>query len=221
MKHIKSIAFLFSALILLASCSKYKLKGEGSTTSETRSLSSFTSVQANGDVNIQIHSSNTNKVVITGYENLVPVYETYVRDNRLVLQFQDKYHNIRNNNIKVDVYVTELSGVRMNGSGKVNIWSGISGDLMEVEVNGSGDIYIGQNNYQTMRLNINGSGNIKAKDAVAEKVYANISGSGNIDVTVTHFLDARISGSGNINYWGNPEEVDTDVAGSGRVRKKS
>jgi hypothetical protein len=220
MKQVAAIILMTSASVLFSSCHKNSIKGEGPVTTDSRSVSSFHAVEANGEVDVEVHPSATNRVVVTGYHNLVPVYRTRVQEGRLVLEFEDSYWNVRNNNIKVDVYAEELTDVRINGSGDTYVEAGVKGENMNAEINGSGNITIGDNSYQDMTLNVNGSGDIDARSARTETADADISGSGNIRLTVHNYLNARISGSGTIDYWGHPERVDTEVTGSGRIRKQ-
>jgi hypothetical protein len=210
-----------STVLFFSSCRKHALAGSGSTGSETRSLDNFSTIQADGSTDIEIHPSNTNKVVVSGYENLIPYYETEVRGNTLHLDFKEGYWNIRNNNIKVTVYTTDASAVRLNGSGKVMMHAGLSTNTMDVDISGSGDVYIDDNNFSRFDCRVNGSGSIDARNANCDEVYADISGSGDIDVTVNDVLDAKISGSGSVDYWGSPEVVNTDISGSGEVTKKN
>jgi hypothetical protein len=67
---------------------------------------------------------------------------------------------------------------------------------------------------------VNGSGDIHAAQITAVNADVDVNGSGKVDVFCTHKLKATIHGSGDINYWGNPTVVETDISGSGRVRKK-
>lgn len=219
MKHIVFIAAVLS-LIAFSSCRKHTLYGQGDTITETRSLSDFTEVEANGDVDVVVFPSNTNKVIITSYENLVPVFETNIRNGKLTLQFPDRYYNVRHNNIHIDLYTTSMNSFSLNGSGKTNILQGFPEGDMGLEINGSGDINIGTNKFNTMHCNISGSGSINGRDCVTDNAFIRISGSGNVDLTVLKKLDVHISGSGDVNYWGSPEVVNTDISGSGNVRKK-
>ncbi|MBL7719928.1 MAG: DUF2807 domain-containing protein [Flavipsychrobacter sp.] len=214
-------AIVLSTAVLFGSCRKNSMVGRGSVESETRTLSSFTSIEANGSTDIEIYASNTNKVIVTGYGNLIPIYETEVHGKTLHLEFKEGYWNIRNNNIKVTVYTTDMNAIHLNGSGNVNIHEDMNAHSMEVDVNGSGNIYIDNNKFDNFDCKINGSGNVKARAAECDDVYAKISGSGDIEITVNDLLDARISGSGDIDYWGSPEVVNTDVSGSGKVTKRN
>lgn len=219
MKNIVLFSLAFISLLAFSSCRKHRLKGEGSIISDTRSLGAIESVEADGDIDLEIIPSERNKVVITGYENLVPAFESNVRSRTLVLKFNDTYYNVKNNNIRITLYVNYLEGVTLNGSGDVVLKPRISSDDMYVKINGSGAITIEDNDIPVMEYKINGSGNIYARDCRAQDVYANISGSGEMEVYADRYLEAKISGSGTINYWGDPETVNTDISGSGRVKK--
>ena len=217
MKNI--ILLLTAATLAFTSCRKETIRGEGSTISDTRSVANFNSISVNGSSDVEVIASNTNSVVVTGYSNLVPAYESNVNNGRLTLEFDSKYINVRNNNIRVKVYTNGFSRCEMNGSGSIVVGSDIHTDDLETEINGSGRIDVGSGSYNTIRHKVNGSGEINSASATGDNVYAEISGSGDIDVSVSNYLSARISGSGTVDYWGDPQEVDTDISGSGKVRK--
>ncbi len=218
MKNMKYHLMLFAALLLMiSSCSKNRLKGEGGTISETRTVTAFNSIECNGSNEVRIYRDSVFRVVVTGYQNLVGVYESNVSGGKLQLGYDDKYFNVRNDNISVEVYTPELVNVALNGSGNVRINSGFEG-VFGGEINGSGNMYLSGGDFTRATYRISGSGNISARNAVADTAYATISGSGNIEFTVVNYLVARISGSGNIDYWGSPV-ADMDISGSGRVKK--
>lgn len=217
MKKLLSIAIL--ATVVLSSCYKGRLKGEGQITTDTRTVSTFYTLESDGETTVVVYPSNTNKIVVSGYQNLVPAFETNVTGEKLTLKFKDKYVNVRNNNIRVTVYTTQLNMARINGSGNITISDSLNTKTMQAEINGSGSISFGKNSFDKLEMKINGSGNINAYQAISKYVDARISGSGDIYTTATETLIAKISGSGNINYSGNPQSVYTDISGSGKVRR--
>ncbi|MBS1771909.1 MAG: DUF2807 domain-containing protein [Bacteroidetes bacterium] len=217
MKKLLSIAVL--STVFFTSCYKGRLKGEGSIISDTRSISSFYTLQSDGEADVEVIASNSNKVVVTGYQNLVPAFETNVSGDKLTLRFKEKYINVRNNNIKVTVYSTNVNMVRINGSGRIIVGDSIKSKTMMADINGSGDIGFGKNAFDDLNLHVSGSGNISAYPATSKTVTAEISGSGDIQTTVTETLNAKISGSGDIDYMGNPVNVNLNISGSGKVHK--
>lgn len=213
MKH---TFLLFATLLMIASCSRGRLKGEGATISETRISEPFTIVNCNGSNNVRFFKDSSYRVVVTGYENLVGAYSTRVSGGKLKLEYKDRYI-VRNDNISVDIYAPDFNEVSLNGSGNIQISDGFQG-VFTGEINGSGNIVLQGGDFVEARYRVNGSGNIRARNATAQKAYAKISGSGNIELTVEEYLEARISGSGDIHYWGNPA-IDIHVSGSGNVKK--
>lgn len=207
------------SIFSMSSCHKHRIKGEGNIVSDTRSIGNITALTADGDIDVEILPAEKNKVVVTGYQNLVPVFETNVSSERLTLRFNDTYYNVRNNNIKVTLYVNNLNGITINGSGNIVMRPDVKSDKMDLKVNGSGVITLEENQIPKMDCQINGSGKLYCRSCIADDVYAKISGSGDMEVTVEHYLEARITGSGTINYWGSPETVTTDISGSGKVKK--
>lgn len=210
------LAFIF---ITTTACTKHALRGGGDSSSETRTLSPFSTVEADGSTPVEIYPSTEDRVIITGYSNLIGAYETNVSGGTLRLKFKDKYINVRNSNLQVTVYSKDVNHVRINGSGNMHLHTGLTSNAMVAEINGSGDIDIDQNNFNNVRCEVNGSGNISGQPCTAQNLVAKISGSGNISMTVEETLSVKISGSGDVNYWGSPVITDIDISGSGKIHK--
>lgn len=213
----KPILILTAAVLLLTACIKDHIRGSGITITTDRNVPAFNSVKVEGSGNVSIVKGTTQQVKVTGYENLVPIYETNVVNGNLILKFRDDY-NVRNSNISVAITALSIQGVYINGSGDINV-SGFSDSSLDAEINGSGKITASNSVYTNVFYHINGSGHINARTVQTSDADARISGSADIDLLVSNRLKARISGSGNINYWGNPAEVDAQVSGSGKVVK--
>jgi len=128
-------------------------------------------------------------------------------------------YDAKNNNIKAIVTLPALSGLRINGSGKMQAGNFININLT-ASINGSGYIFIGNSQYNTASYSINGSGDIDAGSTKVEEANAHISGSGNIELKANIKLKATIVGSGSIFYLGNPTTVETQVSGSGKIIRR-
>lgn len=109
--------------------------------------------------------------------------------------------------------------VRKSGSGNVQV-NDIATDLAEISISGSGDLHIKGGYAKKESINISGSGNVNATGVKSDECSVGISGSGNVEVNVAKQLEGRISGSGNITYDGNAQVSTSNIAGSGRIRKR-
>jgi carbon monoxide dehydrogenase subunit G len=124
----------------------------------------------------------------------------------------------------------------VSGSGRLEV-SG-SCKTFDSDVSGSGRVVMNMNVYENATLGISGSGKIEGKGSAgilraeisgsghvaalnleANKCVVRISGSGDVEITVKNELDANISGSGTVSYRGNPDKVNSNASGSGKVRK--
>ncbi|MCB9046351.1 MAG: DUF2807 domain-containing protein [Chitinophagales bacterium] len=221
MKKYVTIIAVGILAVCTTSCHKRALRGEGPTVSETRYVGEFSKIEANGSTHIEVVHDDVYSIIVTGYSNLVPVFETKLKGDRLILQFKDFYWNVRNDNITVEVHTPYLDKTSMNGSGNIAVGSGFEQDNFNADINGSGDISVKGNSYKSLYAKINGSGGFSSEYSEADRVEVNISGSGSAYVKANDYLKVRISGSGDVYYRGNPSTLDTDISGSGKVHKRN
>ncbi len=206
------------AVIVLFSCSKDSIRGNGSTITETRSLASFTRIFTNSDINVHIIYGPTQKVTVKGYENLVAITNTSVNGDVLTIEYKNVY-NVRNSNVEVFIELPILEETYLNGNGDVWINGFNAGTNVFCRINGSGNTHIDNSTFINAELTINGNGDIKAQGLSCQSADLDITGSGDIEVSCSQFLNARITGSGDIKYWGNPG-VTVNISGTGTVRRQ-
>jgi hypothetical protein len=214
----KWIGMFLTAVITLAACSKESIRGSGRTLTETRSVTPFNSVRHEGSASVNIIYGTQQTVEITGYENLLPIYETNVQNGTLVLKFRNDHYNVRNSNITVNITIPALSNIALNGSGEYRI-KNFTGINISAEINGSGEVYAENCVYDKTAFRINGSGHMKADQIRSKESDVEINGSGKIDITCSEKLKATIRGSGQVSYRGTPT-VTIDISGIGSVRKQ-
>lgn len=139
--------------------------------------------------------------------------------------------------LKAEVEANNLDA-SISGSGRIklrgkcnNMESGISGsgdveaditvaNKLDVSISGSGKL-IASGKANTFKTSISGSGSIRAADLETESANIKIAGSGSVEINVKSELNATISGSGSVRYKGNPNHVNANSSGSGKVRKIS
>lgn len=234
---------LFPALLFLTFQSfgqKWKsIRGDGNTTSVTRTVEAFTGISSEGSWNVEITEGTPGTVTLKGDENLLPYIETTVKNGVLSIKSKGEVNLRSNSKITVEVTMNQINSLKLSGSGGINGKGGFtsdgntdiavsgSGNLnldfdtfkdLTVQVSGSGNIRL-NGNTRSMHAHVSGSGNIDCRDTRANDLTAMVSGSGNIKVHADKSINAVISGSGDIFYTGNPENIAKVVSGSGRVIK--
>jgi len=106
--------------------------------------------------------------------------------------------------------------VVLSGAGNVEIDT--ESDDLELKISGSGNIEM-VGSARDVSARISGSGKIEAERLKVKSLDAKISGSGNIYITAEEEIYASISGSGNVYFKGDPDRVQSNSSGSGKVRK--
>ena len=100
--------------------------------------------------------------------------------------------------LEVEVTTPELSGVEIDGSGKIETQGAFP-------------------QQQKLAIEINGSGNVDLMDMPAARTDVAIHGSGKVHVNAQRDLDVEIAGSGSVVYGGNPR-ISQTIMGSGEVK---
>lgn len=218
----KAIIILTACGILLLSCSvslngQQTINGSGKVSSETRSVSGFSAVSIEGSGDVDIVIGPEESVVVEAEDNILPVIQTVLEKNVLVIRTKRNTSIQTTKPIKIHITMKSLSGVRIPGSGNITV-SELNGDSFSIALPGSGNITV-EGTANMVNITLGGSGNIDCANLKARSATVTINGSGNITVYANESLDAIINGSGDIRYSGNPARVNKDVRGSGNIHK--
>lgn len=225
---------VFSCTDDKCTCPQVSIEGSGTTNTVTRTLPTFSSLALNaaGDVNITLGS--TQSVSITVDDNVLEYVTTTVNGGTLEIGV-DPIVRLSNYSLTVNITMTDLEAVVLNGSGTIAGQYQFELDVLSLVLSGSGTITV---NVDTDVLSsvlsgsgsinlsgtgtvhstvVSGSGAVHAFDLASENCAAVLSGSGIIEVLVNNSLEAVVSGSGTIYYRGDPENKEITITGSGRV----
>jgi hypothetical protein len=217
----KKLSLMVAALMLaLMACSMVSINtstvvGSGKVTSQTRSATGFSSVVLKGSANVTITLGPSESIVVEGDDNILPLIETDVQNDQLVINTRPNTHLTTSNPVRVTVTVKTLKGVTLSGSGNMDV-SGLEGGRLLFELPGSGNITV-NGTADSVNVSLPGSGNIYCDGLKAKSASVTLNGSGNIKVYASDSLDASIRGSGEIRYAGDPVTVNKSVTGSGSI----
>lgn len=214
-----------------------KVKGNGNTTTITRTTGDYDGIKCAGSMDYILVASTEGNIKLEGEENLLKHIITEVKGNNLIVKVE-KGINLRpswGKTIKITIPFKDISSVSLAGSG--DLWNedvitstnfdvslAGSGDVIlnieassiEGSLAGSGDITLkGKTNNLTIKLA--GSGDIHAFGLQSNHTVVSVASSGDIQVVSNKSLKARVSGSGDIEYRGNPSKEDTKVSGFGSI----
>ena len=237
----RTVNFILIALSLFLSSCVYnfgkKVKGNGNTTSTTRTPGEFSKLEQKGSFNIVIKNGPRHEVFLEGEDNILQHIETNIEGNTIVIRSEQGFNLRPIREVNIIVTSPDFESVYTLGSGNINSESVITDSTgMEMGTKGSGDINVqvqcpelelysyGSGNVKvsgqtrSIKMESAGSGNLEAIDLKTETASIEIKGSGNASVEASRSLDISVMGSGDVSYKGNPS-VKSNIRGSGNVKK--
>lgn len=192
------------------------IKGSGNVINEVRNIESFNRLQASGAFNIEIEVGSETSLEISAEDNLQEFIVTEVVNNRLIIE------NLRaiSPKRKIRINITTPRLQEISSSGVSNIYAvGIDEQEFLLDLSGAGFIEL-QGKVEQFTAELSGAGRLEAQELFSRFVDISSSGASNADVYASEALKAEISGVGNIFYFGDPDDVRTNVSGVGRISKK-
>lgn len=239
---ISKIGWIVSVVALtLVSCNKggvFCYSANGTIVTEERNLTAFTNIECDLSAEVTVVQSENYKVIIETSENIIGIIETKISGSTLEIDLKNGKCLKNNSTLKITVYLPELKGLDVSGSGDVYVPGKLTAETLDLEISGSGtvrmdsldvnslmadisgsgEIYLtGTDTVETQSIEISGSGSVEAINLPVRKSTIDMSGSGDSKVYVLETLDVEISGSGEVIYKGNPI-ISQQVSGSGGIR---
>ncbi len=192
------------------------VEGSGALIHQTRSVDPFQRVESSLAVDLKIEVGKAQSITITFDDNLIDFIRTNSDGRTLIIDSDESYST--RNNLKIVITVPQLDLVNLEGSGTIAIIN-LDSRRFRAIISGSGEL-TANGKVDLLEIEINGSGDARADEVVAREVTVSINGSGSAEVNAVEVLDGEINGSGDILYVGEPGSVQSSVNGSGTIRKK-
>ena len=217
--HSASVLLILVSSGLLAACEgvRTEVRGSGTVTSETRTVSSFDWIEISGPGVITIAQADAESLQIEAEDNILAVLTSTVENGRLKLGHEPLTNIVPNRPITYRITVRDLRGVTISGSGEATVAVANRGRF-EVDISGSGSL-TPSGATERLVVTISGSGRFRGEGFPATVGEVSVSGSGEAVVNVSDDLTASVSGSGRVVYIGDPV-LDRSVSGSGSITQR-
>jgi hypothetical protein len=231
-----------ASFLLFSRCNKPGCVGKaGAVTTQIRDLASFHQLTIADNVNVTLIQGETEKVEITGADNILSNITTDISANVLSIANNTGCRWMRDASEKINVrlYFKNLDRIDYHGSGLINNMDTLRLPSLHIEsVNGAGEVnLILDNNYTGVYVRLenasiilhgrsetcftytNNRGITDLRDFVVKKMTIDYSGVKDTYVNVTDEITAVIFHTGNIIYKGNPFIARAEYRSSGKLVK--
>jgi hypothetical protein len=239
------IGFFFFALAATLACGCNReqapdcFQTAGEMKSVQRELSEFTSIELNDYIQYELCDTAYFGVMITAPGNLIPEINTDVVDGKLTVHNSNSCNFVRSykNRITVRICAPDFADIQNYSTGDITSVNVIEGSRFSIENRGAAGV-------QTLRFSVDtvtiashtgvsdavisgkcdvanlfeqGLGFIDARDLSANYAFVNNSSLNDVYVQAHNYLFAYIQFSGNIHYNGEPQSIDSDIEGDGKL----
>lgn len=203
-------------LLLAVACERKGIPGNGVIKEESRDIEDFTGLSVSGSFQVDLDLEEEAGFIITGEENLLPFIRSKNQGGRLIIDTNQKISPTET--IKIKLSAMQLEELESSGANNIVVEK-IKGSNLEVDLSGAGSINL-TGEVDEFELDVQGVGNVYARSLIAKQVDISLVGAANAEAYAAESLDARVTGVGSIDYYGNPQKVDSNVTGVGRINRK-
>lgn len=204
--------------------------------SETRSLSSFSSVSMGESINVELVKGSKEEALVEVRGADLSDVLTDISGDRLRIRM-DGNRNFRNVTVNIRLTYVSIDEIDVSSSADLISKGPLVSEDLDIEVSSSGDAILeievtnlnikvsssgdldlsGSATYQ--RVEVSSKGDYNAYDLESEEAELDVSSAGDAYVNVSRRIDAKASSAGSVVYKGNPDKVYGDSSSSGKVRK--
>ncbi len=201
--------------VLLTSIVGCGENGSGAITTESRSVSGFSEVEVRGVIHLELTLGGAQTLSLTGDDNLLPLIETEVVGDKLIIK---STRNISPSApLVAKVEAPDVTLVEGSGAADLRI-SHVDNRELAVELSGVGKLHV-EGKTEKLRLRVSGAGSANAQQLAAADIVVDVSGAGTVDVGAPKKLAVEISGAGTVRYEGDPT-IEKNLSGAATVMKR-
>ena len=173
------------------------VRGSGRVVEEERPISGVDGVVLATLGNLTIKVGDEEELRIEAEENLIPYFETEVRNGTLFIRQRNNARIAPRKPVNFYLTVVELESIELTGSGDAEA-ADLEAKQFSATLTGSGDLNMESLDAESLDVRINGSGGIRLEDLRADRLSVRMTGSGDLDI-----IDGRV------------EEQSITITGSG------
>jgi len=210
-----TIAFLAALLVAGAGCRWGGIMGNGHIVTDTRQISDFSEIEANGSFQIEWRSGAPS-LSITTDENLLRHIDNQNSDHRLRLHSRGNLWPTHH--ITIAISSPTRLGAKLTGAARLTA-KHLPGHSCAIEATGAAKLQL-DGNVDDLVTDMTGASRLDAGSLQTKTAEISSTGASHAEVAVSDSLKVSITGAGKVIYSGNPPVVEKHISGAGSIRHK-
>ena len=210
-----TIALLLAGTLVTAGCRFGGIMGNGHIVTDTRTVTDFSEIEADGGFYIE-WKNGPPSLSITTDENLLRYITTENVDQRLRLHSRGNLWPTHH--INVAISSPSRSGAKLTGAARLTAKQ-LSGRNFAIESTGAAKVLL-DGNVDDLITDMTGASKLEADELKTKTAEISSTGASHAEVAVSEALSVSITGAGKVVYSGNPPKVEKHISGAGSIRHK-
>ena len=208
--HISLVALV---ALFVSGCWWPGVRGNGHVVTDSRPVTEFSDVKADGTFEIEWRSGAPS-LNITTDDNLLKYIESRVEGKTLHLHTSEQIRPTRR--IKVLVTSPTLTGLSFEGAVRFTATQ-LAGAKFYLETAGACKIMLG-GNVDELLAEMDGASKLMAGELHTKTADITTNGASKAEISATELLRVEINGAGKVTYYGHPKKVERQVNGAGSIK---
>ena len=210
-----TIAFLAGLILSATGCRWGGIAGNGHIVTDTRSVSDFSEIQADGQFQIEWRSGPPSLSISTD-ENLLGYIDNQNIDHQLRLHSRGNLWPTHG--VKVAISSSTRSGAKLTGAARLTA-NQLSGHSFAIESTGAAKVFL-DGSVDQLVTDMTGASRLEAESLQTKTAEISSTGASHAEVAASETLKVSITGAGKVIYSGNPPTIEKHISGAGSIRHK-
>ena len=210
-----TIALLLAGTLVIAGCRFGGIMGNGHIVTDTRTVTDFSEIEADGGFYIE-WKNGPPSLSITTDENLLRYITTENVDHRLRLHSRGNLWPTHHINVAISSPIR--SGAKLTGAARLTAKQ-LSGRNFAIESTGAAKVLL-DGSVDDLITDMTGASKLEADELKTKTAEISSTGASHAEVSVSEALSVSITGAGKVVYSGNPPKVEKHISGAGSIRHK-
>jgi hypothetical protein len=210
-----TITAALGLVLALGACRFGGIAGNGKITTEQRTISAFSEIEASGALQVE-WQNGAPSLSITTDENLLSHISSEVIGERLRLRSHG--NPWPTHGIKVLVSSPTRSGAQLSGATRL-IANQLAGQKFAVESTGAAQVTL-DGRVDTLLMETTGASKVNAGSLQTRSAEISTTGAAKVELAVSDVLKVSITGAGKVTYSGSPSTIEKHITGAGTIRHK-
>ena len=210
-----TIASLAALLLAAGGCRWGGIMGNGHIVTDTRQVTDFSEIEADGGFQIEWRSGPPS-LSITTDQNLLRHIDNQNIDHRLRLH---SHGNLwPTHHINVVLSSPNRAGAKLTGATRLTAKQ-LSGHSFAIESTGAAKVFL-DGSVDELVTDMTGASRLEAESLQTKTAEISSTGASHAEVAVSETLKVSITGAGKVIYSGKPPTIEKHISGAGSIRHK-